>query len=376
MKIKIPLLLYCLLTLCAAGCSIDVAPPVVPTPSLPVGSIPPTELVSSENGTPSVASTVVPVTWAGLNLTGKLLYASVPLTSVTPISIQTLDLVTGEIKTLFTTTGDAWVYYITASPDGKQLIMSYAPPSDGPTPSSRALYTMPTDGSSDPALLFQPPSPDDHYIHVEWSSDGQYIYYVHYNNTERAAGELYPAYELLRMAYPDGQPESIAQKAFWPRLSADSSRLVYVSLDPATGLNELFLANADGSNAQKVNIDGSYISDVIDAPIFSPDGTSILFSAPPPPQAYQPNWFDKLTGVQIVKAHAIPSDWWSVPVSGGELTRLTQIQTINLFGSVSPDQRWLASVSGEGLFAMNWDGSNLTQLLFDPGITGTVNWIP
>ena len=375
MKIKIPLLLYIVLSLCASGCSIDVAPSAVSTPSA-VGPIPPTQPVSSENGPPSVAGTSVPVTWAGLNLTGKLLYASAPLTSVTPISVQTLDLVTGEIKTIFTTTGDAWVYYITVSPDGKQLVMSYAPPSEGAVPSSRALYTMPTDGSMQPQFLFQPPTADDHYIHAEWSPDGSYIYYVHYNNTERAAGELYPAYELLRMEYPDGQPESVAEKAFWPRLSVDSSKLVYISLDPATGLNELFLANADGSNSQKLAFSGSYLPEIIDAPIFSPDGNSILLSAPPPPLAYQPNWLDKLMGVQVVRAHAVPSDWWSVPLTGGELTRLTQIQTINLFASISPDKGRLASVSGEGLFVMNWDGSNITQLLSNPGISGTVSWLP
>ena len=376
MKIKTPLLLYILLALCVSSCSIDVAPPAISTPSLAVGPIPPTQPVGSGNKTPSVASTSVPVTWSGLNLTGKLLYASAPLTAVTPISIQTLNLVTGEINTIFTTTGDAWVYYITVSPDGKQLVMSYAPPSEGAVPSSRALYRMPTDGSMQPELLFEPPTSDDHYIHVEWSPDGKYIYYVHYNNTERAAGELYPAYELFRMEYPQGKPESIAEKAFWPRLSADSSKLVYISLDPATGLNELFLANADGSNAQKLDLAGSYLPGIIDAPIFTPDGNSILLSAPPPPQAYQPNWLDKLMGVQVASAHAIPSDWWSVPVTGGELTRLTQIQTINLFASISPDEGHIASVSGEGLFVMNWDGSNITQLLFNPGITGTVSWVP
>ena len=359
-----------------SACSIDLAQPVTPNPYTEVGPMLATSPADIGNSTPSVASTTVPVNWADLNLTGKLLYASAPLTSVTPINIQSLDLITGAIDTVFTTTGDAWVYYMTISPEGKQLIMSYAPPSEGAVPSSRALYTMPTDGTKQPQLFFEPPTPDDHYIHVEWSPDGKYVYYVHYNNTERAPGELYPTYELLRMTYPDGQPESIAEKAFWPRISADSSKLVYVSLDPATGFNELFVANADGSNAQKITFSGAYIPGIIDAPIFSPDGNSILFSAPPPPQAYQPNWFDKLTGVQIAKAHAIPSDWWSVPVTGGELTRLTQIQTINLFASISPDPTRLASVSGEGLFAMNLDGSNITQLLFNPGITGTVSWIP
>ena len=373
MKLRIPLRLYYLLVLSLFGCSIDVAQPVVQTP---VGPVPPTSPITG-NTTPSVMGTTVPVTWAGLNLTGKLVYASASLTDVTPISIQTLDLITGEIKTVFTTTGDAWVFYMTISPDEKQLVMSYAPPSGGPVLPSRALYTMPLDGSTQPQLLFPPPTSDDHYIQVEWSPNGKYLYYVHYNNKEREQqGDLYPTYELFRMAYPEGQPEKIADKAFWPRISADSSKLVYISLDPASGTNELFVANADGSNPQKITLSGSTIPGIIDAPIFSADGNSILFSAPPPLQTYQPNWFDKLTGVQVAKAHAIPSDWWSVPVTGGDVTRLTQIQTINLFASISPDKNRLASVSGEGLFVMNWDGSNLTQILFNPGVSGTVSWLP
>ena len=376
MKMRFPLTLYCLLVLFLVGCSIDVAQPALPASS-EVGPMPPTPAGGTGNSTPAVARTTVPVTWAGLNLTGSLVYASASLSDVTPISIQTLDLISGEIKTIFTTTGDAWVFYMTISPDGEQLVMSYAPPSAGTVIPSRALYTMPVDVTTPPQLLFQPPTPDDHYIQAEWSPDGKYLYYVHYNNKEREQqGDLYPAYELFRMTYPGGQPEPIADKAFWPRISADSSRLVYVSLDPASGLNELYVANADGSNPQKITLTGPSLPGIIDAPIFSPDGTSILFSAPPPLQAYQPNWFEKLLGVQVARAHAIPSDWWSVPVSGGEITRLTQIQTINLFASISPDKKRLASVSGEGLFVMNWDGSNLTQVLFNPGVSGTVSWIP
>jgi len=176
------------------------------------------------------------------------------------------------------------------------------------------------------------------------------------------------------MSYPDGQPEKIADHAFWPRISSDSTRLVYVSLDPVTGSNELVIANADGSNPQVIS--GSSMPDLIDAPIFSPDGRSILFSAPPPPQAYQPDWLEKLMGIQVVKAHNVPSDWWSVPVTGGVPARLTQIQTINLFASIAPDKKHIASLGEEGIFVMDLDGSNLTRLIIDPGVSGTVSWIP
>jgi Tol biopolymer transport system component len=141
-------------------------------------------------------------------------------------------------------------------------------------------------------------------------------------------------------------------------------------------VNELFIANPDGSGSQKVSFSGPWIPDILDAPIFSPDGKSLLFSAPGPSQSHQPNWVDRMMGVQIARAHSVPADWWSVPVTGGVPTQLTKLQTINLFASLSPDKKHIASVSGEGLFLMDLDGSNLTQLISDSGVQGTVSWIP
>jgi Tol biopolymer transport system component len=321
--------------------------------------------------------THVPITWGDLKLGGKLVYLSSSMGNNTAIAdIQLLDLSTGTIATIFSAPPGAWIYYVTISQDAKQLVMSYEPAPQPGSASNRILYSMPLDASAPPRPLLTPPTSDDHYTQVELSPDGKYIYYVHYNHETQEQGQFYETYEIFRMTYPNGKPEKIVDRAFWPRLSADSSKLVYVSLDPVSGLNELFIANVDGGNAQKVSFSGSWIPDIIDAPIFSPDGQSILFSAPGPNQAYQPNWIEKLLGVQVAKAHSIPSDWWSVPVSGGTPRRLTNIQTINLFASLLPDHRHIASVSGDGLFVMNIDGSNLTQLISDSGVHGTVRWIP
>ena len=91
-----------------------------------------------------------------------------------------------------------------------------------------------------------------------------------------------------------------------------SSMLRYTS----TSKNKLYVADTNGDNPQEVILNGSGIPEIVDAPIFLPDGQSILFSAPVPPQAYQPTWLDKLMGVQIAKAHDVPSDWYVVSVSG------------------------------------------------------------
>ena len=353
------------------SCSIEMNQNAEDTPSPSMETAPATASISAS------PMTQVPMTWSGLQLNGKLIYLSSSSENDTKIAtIQLLDLSTGTVATIFSAPPGAWIYYATISPDRKQMIMSYEPAPQAGLASTRSLFSLALDGSASPQPFLTPPTPDDHYTQVEWSADGKYIYYVHYNHETQAASQFYETYEIFRMKYPNGEPEKILDRAFWPRLSADSSKLVYVSLDPVSGLNELFIANADGSNSQKIAFSGSWIPDIIDAPMISPDGQSLLFSAPGPGQSYQPNWVEKLMGIQVAKAHSIPSDWWSVPIGGGTPTRLTNIQTINLFGSLLADSRHLVSVSGDGLFVMNLDGSDLTQLISDPGVHGTVSWIP
>ena len=364
--------LLCLLVFAVivSSCSIEINQTVEMTPSPSIESNPPTSATSS------LATTPVPITWANLELVGKLVYISSAMENNSLItSIQMLDLTTGDIAVIFSAPPGGWIYYITLSPDAKSLVMSYIPPSQSSAAFSRALYILPFDTTT-PQLLFPPSSSDDQYVQAEWSPDGKYIYYTHYNSNDPVDAQLNPPYDIFRMSYPDGKAEKISDHAFWPRISSDSTKLVYVSLDPASGRNGIVVANVDGTDPQNINLSGADIPEIMDAPVFSPDGQSILFSAPPPPQAYRPNWFEKLTGIQVAKAHNVPSDWWSVPVTGGVPTRLTSIQTINLFASFSPDKKYIASVSGEGLFVMGLDGSNLTRLVFDPGVHGTVNWIP
>ena len=169
-------------------------------------------------GNPLLATTTIPVTWSNLNLTGKLVYISAQEGgSGNPIlSIQSLDLVTGGITTIFQGPEISWVYYATVSPDQKQLIMSYSSPPENQNPVNELLYTLPVDGSTTPQFFVLPPTIFDRYIQAEWSPDGKYIYYVHSNYQNQPLEQHYPIYEILRVAYPNGQPEKVADQAFWP----------------------------------------------------------------------------------------------------------------------------------------------------------------
>jgi hypothetical protein len=86
---------------------------------------------------------------------------------------------------------------------------------------------------------------------------------------------------------------------------------------------------------------------------------------------------DRLFGVTVAHAHGyIPSDWWSVPLSGGEPARLTRVYSPGLFASLSPDSRVIASYSASGIFVMDLQGGALTQIVnYTGGIAGGVVWI-
>jgi len=290
--------------------------------------------------------------------------------------------VTGEVTTSYATPINAWIYYISVSPDGKQVVMSFSPPPGEEPAIVQALNIMPLDGSGPPALLFMPRSREDQYLQAEWSPDGKYIYYAHVDyRFPEDPHRRYPLFNIFRMAYPlsgGGQEENVAEAAYWPRLSPDSARLVYISVDPFSITHQLTIADPDGGNAQEVVISGSYVPDIKDAPIFSPDGQSILFSGAVPVQTRQPSWFERFVGIRIARANGgVPSDWWSVPVGGGEITRLTHLQSSGLYASVSPDNRYIASYSAGGIFVMKPDGSELTLLVPNlDAFTGTVSWIP
>jgi len=367
---------FLIFALLLSSCSIQVEQPSVSTPG---SQAPTTSSGESSSQTNIVTTTQIPVTWSNLNLTGRLVYINGTVAEdVFHLEIQVLDLLTGEVTTIFDAPKYSWVYYISVSPDHKQLLMTYSPPPGDNEPPDQNIYIMPLDGSQPPKPLFTPPTKEDDYVEVEWSPDGKYIYFSHANfQITPQPDQIYPLYDVYRMAYPDGKPERIVEKAFWPRLSSDSSELAYISVDLFLRENKLFISDSDGKNAHEVVLSGQQIPDVKDAPIFTPDGKTLIFSAPVPAQAYQPNWLDKVMGVQIAKAHNVPSDWWSVSVTGGAITQLTNIQTTNLFASFSPDGKHVASHSTSGIFVMKPDGSEVTMLVPNPqAVPGTVSWIP
>jgi len=362
------------------GCAVDVSqytasPSVMPTKtSVEVSTVPvPLAMTPTPQQNTIGLSTSIPVTWSSLDLAGHLLYiAGVAKNSNLLLEIQDLDLKTGVISPIFQT--DSWVDAAAVSPDNTQIVISYAPPAPAGAAhgSQTSLYTIPRDGSQPPAPLFMPASDQDQYDQPVWSPDGHYVYFRDVNY--RASS----IYSLMRVAFPGGKPETLVDWAYWPRISDDGSRMVFVKIDPVTQVNTLFVAAADGTQIQQVPLTGSYIPQVIDVPMFSKDSQSILFSAPDPTQSFTPNWLDRLMGITVAFADgSIPSDWWSVPVTGGVPRQLTHVQELALYGSFSSDKQFIASYTSDDIFVMKPDGTGVTLLVNDiGGVPGTVDWTP
>lgn len=377
MKVQIVVIWVIIFCITVSSCTIALSQSsgVSPTPQKVI----PSPALSQNNATqqnlnilPSIPTTTIPVTWGELKLSGKLVYTSANFQGQSIlIDVRSLDLSTGDINTIFQTPDGGWVDVVAVSPDNKQLVLSYLPPGNVAYGNQKALYIMPLDGSAFPQLLFTPPSPEDNYAQPEWSSDGGYVYFTHFKSQSAL-------FDVERILYPDGTPQTLFYNGSWPRVSNDGNHVVYVWIDTGTGVNRLYVANADGSDAHQIQLSGSLVPNVIDAPMFSADDQSILFSAPNIGQSSMPRVFLPLLNVvEVVLDGSIPSDWWSIPLAGGEPAQLTNIQASSLFGSFSPDKNYIAVYSADGIFVMKPNGSELTSIIDDVGqISGTVQWIP
>ena len=179
-------------------------------------------------------------------------------------------------------------------------------------------------------------------------------------------------YTVERIAYPDGEAEVIVEDAFWPRLSPDGETLAYLTFSAVN--NELYLADPDGENQRPAINDPEFT--IVDAPVFSPDSSTLLFSAPSFAPANESDpVLDSVPGPLKVDAHNVPSDWWQVPAEGGTPQRVTNIFTASLYADYSPDGEYIASVSSVGVFIMRADGSGL-EFIVEGLAQGTLDWIP
>jgi hypothetical protein len=281
-----------------------------------------------------------------------------------------LDLGTGEQSIVFDPAENAWLNEASVSPDGSQIVMSYAPPpEEGQVQFGFTdLYVMPADGSSEPTPLLERTEASETFFNVTWPID-DYIYYVHFAPSTDDLGAVLYSSQVERVHLPDRTVEVLAQEAAWPRVSRDGTLMAYV-----TEANQFIVSAADGSDPRPI-LDPEAFS-AVDAPLFSPDNSRIYFSAVEPTVQASRTFLDRLLGVGVAAAHSVPSDWWVTALdSSTEPEQLTTLNAIGLYGDFNAGGTTMAFIAADGIYTMKPDGSELEQIREIP-TTGSLDWVP
>jgi Tol biopolymer transport system component len=253
-------------------------------------------------------------------------------------------------------------------------LLSYAPPPPGNATQYgySDLYLLAYAGAGELRSLTIRSDPQESFFFSAWAPDGQLIYCTHLYRID--PDSPVPAYQNNVVALTlDGQARVLVDHALWPAVSPDGGRLAYLSADPESLSNDLYLANADGSEQMPVLQPGE--NPPVDAHLFNGDGHQLIFSMVNLQPLPVRNWLDRLLGVQVASAHSVPSDWYRLPVEGGTPQRLTNLEDLNLNGDLSPDGSRLAFIGASGLYVLDLDGGNLIQLA-KANLIGSVDWAP
>ncbi len=318
----------------------------------------------------------VPVTWARLGLTGKLVIAQINS------GVWTLDLTTGEIRDVYAPPdlSQEWVSAAAVAPNGSDVVLAYAPrPKQGEVQFGYTeLWLTRLDGSLLPRPLAQRQDPGESFFTPTWSSDGARVVYAHLTRATAMTADgtaVTFAYQIEQRSATGGDAAQLVADAYWPALAPNGQGLAYVAFsfqDAADG--GLHLASLDG--AAPVRLPAADAFAAVDAPLFVDDDT-LLFGAPSADTAHVPeplhfNWLE----APSASAHTVPSDWWRVELaSPGQAQQVTHVGQTGLIGDVAPQGDWVAFMSDAGVFVMRPDGSQLTQIV-DLGGMGSLEWLP
>jgi Tol biopolymer transport system component len=308
----------------------------------------------------------------GQGLSGRLL-----LVNFSPAGSQLieLDLTSGQVHTLFQAPEGSWLGSARMSPDGRQILLAYAPPASEGRPQFgySDLYLLAADGSGKPQPLLERERVDESFFHPTWAPDGKSIYFTHLYWIEGDNSASAFQNDILRADIASGVRTVVVESALWPAVSPDGSSLAYLTADPRSQANDLYLTDQDGSSPTPVVMADEQAP--VDEHLFTVDGEGLIFSMVNTEPAASSSWWERFFGTGVALAHSVPSDWYSISLEGGEPVRLTQMNDIGLSGDLSPDGNHLAFISATGFYVMRVDGSELTRVMENVTV-GTVDWVP
>lgn len=303
---------------------------------------------------------------AGLGYEGRLVY------SQASEGLFQIDFETGEQRSLWEVPEGGMLFGVDVSPDGADLAMAFAPANPGYAIPRADLYLANGDGSN-PQPLLEHSGLYESFDYPVWSPDGQWLYFTRsdvFINEDQTFSDV--ILNIERIPAGGGQPEVVISNAEQPSISSDGSRIAYIHFNLESYTRSLWVANIDGSEAIQVLPEERFFD--VASPRFSPDGQTIAFagSGQLQPAAAEPrSWFDWLASVQVAYAHGLPWDFWTIPVTGGEPTKLTNWATDGAVLSWAPDGQALALMHLGGLYIRR---SGEPVMLAETPLHGGLDW--
>jgi len=298
-----------------------------------------------------------------LALAGRLVIAS------EEDGVRILDLSSGNSEVVFTADPKSLLTYAALSPDGTTLAITYAPPSEGIVQAGYTnLYTLPLDASTDPQLVVEAGRWNT-ISNPAFSADSNSITYTH---TQTLDAGLRINHVIDQVSIQSGEVHTIIDEGYASSLSADGEQLAYITTPESSTFDTLYVSSAAGEAPTSLADGDLFLA--IDTPIFSPDGSTIAFSAQER-ESLISQGIDVLFGVQQASAHTEGvADIWAVSTSGGEPYKLAILRAQGLHLSYSPDGQYIAFVSTQGLYIMQSDGTRLFRLQETDGLR-SVHWV-
>lgn len=305
---------------------------------------------------------------AAIGLSGRLVYTQAE------DGLWEVNLETGKVDQLWKSPESAQLYGVAVSPTGSAIALGYSPPSRAEGLPWPDLYRIDRDGSNLQPLV-QHRGPFESFDYPAWSPDGRWLYFTRSDvqvNEDQSFGD--PIIELERIPAGGGQPEVVISYAEQASISVDGSRVTYLHFDLESLARSIWVADIDGSNAVQLLADDRFFD--VASPKFSLDGETIAFagSGPIQPATFWPEDLDLLSwlsGAQPAYAHGLPWDFWTIPVTGGEPTKLTDWATDGAVLSWSPLSGQLGLMHFGGLYVM---GSGEPLFLTETPQHGGLDW--
>ncbi len=275
-------------------------------------------------------------------------------------------------ETVFFAPENSWIYQMDVTRDGTQVALSYASPpvedevelADREPYDRNGIYLaeISPDGlMGKPELLFGNTAANEFVFNPAWTADGKSIFYVSYKRIfpEDVLETWEPTLDVALMRYDleTAEHHLISQDGIWPRVSPDGTQLVYIQVDPISSLRAVNVSDLDGGNVIELIPLNRFFD--IDSPHFSADGQHIYFGAVPHSTKVERNLWEVIFGIQVASAHVdhnLPSDWWRIPLSGGEAEKVTDVKRIISYGSFDSAGEHLFYATKNGIFSMDPNG--------------------